>query len=232
MIDRPGSPTGESFFARAWDVLFAPGRGFEAVARRPRTLWQPLLLLALVNGIAIGAFYDRLVVPEQMRAIEARGLGEAEAAEAEKIFLSPWTRIATVGIAVLGVPAAALIVAVVAHLGAGYLLGGAGTFFGSWAAVSYALLVGIVEWVAKLPVMLAQNRLEVFFGPALFLADGWRVDLVDVVDRPRRHGTSKYGNLDRLLVGIPDLFGVAWIARRRRKSGRFILPGGNAGDPE
>ncbi len=62
------------------------------------------------------------------------------------------------------------------------------------------------------------------FLPALFLADGWRVDLVDVVDRPRRHGVSKYGNLDRLLVGIPDLFGVAWLARRRRKSARLILP--------
>lgn len=63
------------------------------------------------------------------------------------------------------------------------------------------------------------------FLPALFLADGWRVDLVDVVDRPRRHGTSNYGNLERLLIGIPDLFGVAWLTRRRRRSGRLILPG-------
>jgi dolichol-phosphate mannosyltransferase len=62
------------------------------------------------------------------------------------------------------------------------------------------------------------------FLPALFLADGWRVDLVDVVDRPRRHGSSHYGNLDRLLVGIPDLFGVAWLTRRRRKSARTIIP--------
>lgn len=62
------------------------------------------------------------------------------------------------------------------------------------------------------------------FLPALFLADGWRVDLVDVVDRPRRHGASKYGNLDRLLVGIPDLFGVAWLARRRRKAAPLITP--------
>lgn len=61
--------------------------------------------------------------------------------------------------------------------------------------------------------------------PALFLADGWKIDLVDVRDRPRRHGASNYGNLDRLLVGIPDLFGVAWVTRRRRKSGRLILPG-------
>jgi dolichol-phosphate mannosyltransferase len=61
------------------------------------------------------------------------------------------------------------------------------------------------------------------FLPALFLADGWKVDLVDVVDRPRRHGISNYGNLDRLLVGIPDLFGVAWLTRRRRKSPIALL---------
>lgn len=61
------------------------------------------------------------------------------------------------------------------------------------------------------------------FLPALFMADGWQVDLVDVVDRPRRHGVSKYGNLDRLLVGIPDLFGVAWLTRRRRKGARSLL---------
>jgi glycosyltransferase involved in cell wall biosynthesis len=69
------------------------------------------------------------------------------------------------------------------------------------------------------------------FLPALFMADGWQVDLVDVVDRPRRHGTSKYGNLDRLLVGIPDLFGVAWLARRRRKTARLILPRDESGEP-
>ena len=56
------------------------------------------------------------------------------------------------------------------------------------------------------------------FLPALFLADGWRVVHVDVVDRPRQHGTSNYGNLDRLVVGIPDLFGVWWLIRRRRKN--------------
>jgi dolichol-phosphate mannosyltransferase len=58
------------------------------------------------------------------------------------------------------------------------------------------------------------------FLPALFLADGWRVVHVDVVDRVRQHGTSNYGNLDRLLVGIPDLFGVWWLTRRRRKNPR------------
>ena len=50
------------------------------------------------------------------------------------------------------------------------------------------------------------------------LADGWRVVEVDVVDRERQHGRSHYGTLDRLAVGIPDLFGVLWLIRRRRKS--------------
>ena len=61
------------------------------------------------------------------------------------------------------------------------------------------------------------------FLPALFIADGWKVELVDVVDRPRWHGTSKYGNLERLLIGIPDLFGVAWVRRRRRRNPMALL---------
>jgi dolichol-phosphate mannosyltransferase len=56
------------------------------------------------------------------------------------------------------------------------------------------------------------------FLPALFLGDGWRVDRVDVVDRSRRHGTSNYGIIDRLIVGISDLFGVWWLLRRRRRN--------------
>jgi glycosyltransferase involved in cell wall biosynthesis len=58
------------------------------------------------------------------------------------------------------------------------------------------------------------------FLPALFLGDGWAVTGVDVVDRPRLHGRSHYGVLDRLVVGIPDLFGVWWLLRRRRKNPR------------
>ena len=58
------------------------------------------------------------------------------------------------------------------------------------------------------------------FLPALCLGDGWKVVGVDVVDRPRRHGKSHYGVLDRLAVGIPDLFGVWWLLRRRRKNPR------------
>ncbi len=54
--------------------------------------------------------------------------------------------------------------------------------------------------------------------PALFLADGWQVAHVDVIDRPRRHGRSNYGLLDRLAVGVPDLFGVRWLLRRRRRN--------------
>ncbi len=56
------------------------------------------------------------------------------------------------------------------------------------------------------------------FLPALFMADGWTVAHHQVIDRPRRFGSSNYGNLERLLVGIPDLFGVLWLCRRRRRN--------------
>ena len=37
---------------------------------------------------------------------------------------------------------------------------------------------------------------------------------VPVNHRPRQRGTSKYGVLDRLGVGIADLAGVMWLRRR------------------
>jgi glycosyltransferase involved in cell wall biosynthesis len=51
---------------------------------------------------------------------------------------------------------------------------------------------------------------------ALTIREGYRTELIDVVDRPRAAGRSKYGVLDRLLVGIPDLFGMVWLRRRSR----------------
>ena len=51
---------------------------------------------------------------------------------------------------------------------------------------------------------------------ALTMREGYQVKLIDVRDRPRSHGTSKYTNWGRLMVGIPDLFGVAWLMRRYR----------------
>lgn len=55
------------------------------------------------------------------------------------------------------------------------------------------------------------------FLPALVIREGFGVVHVDVVDRERRFGTSKYGIFDRALIGALDLFGVWWL-RRRRKS--------------
>ena len=55
------------------------------------------------------------------------------------------------------------------------------------------------------------------FLPALVKRDGYEVAYVDVIDRPRRHGTSNYGMWDRLWVGILDLAGVWWLIRRRRR---------------
>ena len=53
------------------------------------------------------------------------------------------------------------------------------------------------------------------FLPALMQRAGARVVSVPVNHRPRERGTSKYGLFDRLWVGIVDLFGVAWLQRRR-----------------
>ena len=54
--------------------------------------------------------------------------------------------------------------------------------------------------------------------PALFKRDGWQVVLVDVAHAERMAGRSNYSNLQRALVGIYDLIGVAWLIRRRKKA--------------
>ncbi len=56
------------------------------------------------------------------------------------------------------------------------------------------------------------------FLPALFRRDGWEVMLVDVDDRDRLSGRSKYTNFGRATVGAVDVLGVAWLIRRRRKA--------------
>ncbi len=52
------------------------------------------------------------------------------------------------------------------------------------------------------------------FLPALIIRAGGRVISVPVNHRPRERGASKYGVWNRLWVGIIDLFGVMWLARR------------------
>ncbi len=54
--------------------------------------------------------------------------------------------------------------------------------------------------------------------PALFGRDGWQVVHVDVTHRPRVAGASNYSNLQRALVGVVDLLGVAWLLRRAKKA--------------
>lgn len=55
------------------------------------------------------------------------------------------------------------------------------------------------------------------FLPALVIRRGGRVVSVAVNHRPRERGQSNYGTLDRLLVGIVDLFGVMWLLRRAKR---------------
>jgi dolichol-phosphate mannosyltransferase len=56
------------------------------------------------------------------------------------------------------------------------------------------------------------------FLPALMMRDGARIIHVPVSHRPRTHGQSKYGTLDRALVGIRDILGVLWLQKRARRA--------------
>lgn len=54
------------------------------------------------------------------------------------------------------------------------------------------------------------------FLPALIRRHNGLMVIHPVNHRPRTAGVSKYGNLDRALVGLLDLFGVWWLIRRTR----------------
>jgi dolichol-phosphate mannosyltransferase len=54
------------------------------------------------------------------------------------------------------------------------------------------------------------------FLPALIKRQGGKIISVPVSHRNREHGKSNYGTLDRLLVGVVDLFGVSWLQRRAK----------------
>jgi glycosyltransferase involved in cell wall biosynthesis len=64
------------------------------------------------------------------------------------------------------------------------------------------------------------------FTPALVKREGFTIAHVDVKDRPRGQGVSKYRFFDRLWVGIVDLAGVRWLLRRRRRvpNAREVTP--------
>ena len=60
--------------------------------------------------------------------------------------------------------------------------------------------------------------------PALMQRAGWKTVSVPVNHRHRGSGVSKYNNLNRALVGIADLRGVAWLIRRNRVVATEELP--------
>jgi dolichol-phosphate mannosyltransferase len=66
------------------------------------------------------------------------------------------------------------------------------------------------EAFLALPYFDHQHR----FMTTLMLREGYAVRFLPVNHRPRLHGQSKYGNLQRMLVGVADIRGVRWLQRR------------------
>jgi dolichol-phosphate mannosyltransferase len=68
------------------------------------------------------------------------------------------------------------------------------------------------EAVLRVPFFTSMHR----YLPALFLAYGHEVAYLPVNDRTRQHGSSKYSNLGRALIGIYDVLGVRWLRKRTK----------------
>lgn len=67
------------------------------------------------------------------------------------------------------------------------------------------------EIFLRLPYFASMHR----FLPALVMREALAVRHLDVFDRPRLNGKSKYGLIDRATVGVVDLVRVWWLMRRR-----------------
>ena len=55
------------------------------------------------------------------------------------------------------------------------------------------------------------------FLPALFQAYGAKTHFIEVGHRPRTKGKSKYGTIDRLIIGTKDLIKVLYLIKRIKK---------------
>ncbi len=66
------------------------------------------------------------------------------------------------------------------------------------------------ECVAGLKLYRGMHR----FLPTLARLQGFKVVELPVNHRPRRHGTSKYGMMNRAFTGLADCFAVRWMSRR------------------
>jgi dolichol-phosphate mannosyltransferase len=62
------------------------------------------------------------------------------------------------------------------------------------------------------------------FAPTIWRWQGFRVKEVAIHHRPRHAGVSKYGTLNRLWVGLDDIFGMRWFHRRFVPPGRCVGP--------
>lgn len=68
------------------------------------------------------------------------------------------------------------------------------------------------EAYLRLPFFDHQHR----YLPALMLREGFVVEYLEVGHRPRLHGRSKYGNVQRLRASVRDVLGVMWLRARAR----------------
>jgi glycosyltransferase involved in cell wall biosynthesis len=73
-----------------------------------------------------------------------------------------------------------------------------------------SLKVMRADMARRLPMFGGMHR----FLPTLMQLEGARIVEMKVNHRPRRHGVSKYGTLDRAIAGGYDLIAVRWMRTR------------------
>jgi hypothetical protein len=166
----------KGFVARILGVFFSPAETFEDIARKP-TIWAPLLLLVVVQGLFLYAVapaqgQDAAAVTENSSFLQRLPAEQRAEIIEQQRNPSPTRRL----ISAIAGPLVVLLFMVIAALifwGAGNLLGGQPTFRKTLSMVLFASMITLVlGQLVKLPLILTKNTVAgVTFSPAMLMPD-------------------------------------------------------------
>lgn len=155
--------------SRVVRVMYAPGRVFQELERRPEWL-VPFIICLLVAAISSWVLIPSVILPAQREALESRGLTEQQLEAAR-----PWlegNRPVYIGLvtALVFTALGFVVIAGVFHLVCAMILGGQANFARTFAVVAYSWVVVVPESIVKIPIQLATKSAEAHTSLALILS--------------------------------------------------------------
>ncbi len=176
-LDYPTSGAGEEgveeagFFTRWMWVYFSPRKAFTAVSRRPRWVVPFVLLIVLSAAMAhVTAPINREHMAQRIENSDS--IPEEQKDQVLERMAGGGSTISQL----VRIGGSAVVIAVMlSALGGIFLLinnmifGGSARYAQTLGAAVYTCLIWIPSWIVKVPLMFAQNTVNVTIGPAAFL---------------------------------------------------------------